>query len=95
MHERNENAFTLGEPLRLSALSPFVHGLQIARSPCDCRIGIGLALTMIRADVAQASDHHLERPRIDGVREGVVGVDKAIEPEAMGDEELRVDLMRS
>src|ERR1700721_2433569 len=37
-------------------------------------------------------DDYLERSRVGGVREGLVGIEDAVELEAMSDQELRVDL---
>ena len=39
-------------------------------------------------------DHHLEGMRIGGVREGLVGIDDAIQLEAVGNQQFRVDLVR-
>ena len=40
-------------------------------------------------------DDHLERFRLGGVPEGLVGIEDAVELEAMGDQSLGVDLVRS
>src|SRR5450759_3224360 len=58
----------------------------LAMSSCKSRMMSQLPLSL---------DDHLERFRLGGMREGLVGIEDAIELEAMRNQELGVDLVRS
>ena len=50
---------------------------------------------MMSLHLSLSLDDHLERFRLGGVPEGFVGINDAVELEAMGYQELRVDLVRA
>ena len=75
-------------PDRLRRLRPGQH-LRLAplvMSSCKSRMMSQLPLSL---------DDHLERFRLGGMREGLVGIEDAVEREAMRNQELGVDLVRS